>query len=144
MNSPRLFCYVCGYLHLNVKRSPFHSCFKRVMKLISNSSEIPRQTVSAFSMFYKVLVLYKYLMGWHKHTINTCPLVCVSMKWCELKNCIDNCFSRLTTVKGFTKKSKHSASYANISSASIALQTFSSIPVQVRLADFFLYNLSSK
>lgn len=131
VNSPDLFCYVCGQFTPKSEKKPIspllETCYKAYFKIaIKNKDK---------SWVPKICCLkcYKYLTGWHNGNIKQMPFG-IPMQWREPKNHVDDCYFCLTTLKGFSKKSKHSVKYANVSSVSMPLPHSPDIPVPKRFS----------
>ncbi|KAJ3640262.1 hypothetical protein Zmor_003571 [Zophobas morio] len=126
VNSPSIFCYICGQFTPKCEKRPispqlarcYQAYFKTPIKN-ENKSWVPQ---------VRCLKCYKYLTGWYKGTVKEMPFG-VPMQWREPKNHVDDCYFCLTNVKGFIKKSKNSVEYADVSSVYMPLPHSFEIPV---------------
>lgn len=113
VNSPDLFCYICGEFTPKSKKKPLSDLIKQCYQAYFN--RVVRNQDKSWVPKVCCLRCYTYLNGWCKGTTKKMPFG-TPMVWMEPTNHAVDCYFCLTQLKGFSEKSKRSIKYANVPS----------------------------
>lgn len=113
VNSPDLFCYICGEFTPKSKKKPLSDLIKQAYQAYFNCDV--RNQDKSWVPKVCCLKCYTNLNGWSKGTTKKIPFG-TPMLWMEPTNHAEDCYFCLTQLKGFSEKSKRSIKYADVSS----------------------------
>lgn len=116
INSPDLFCYVCGYFTDKTHRKTFTPFLKKSYELYFDSKV---DSGKSWAPQFICLTCACNLRGWIRKakTTNHLPFG-VPMIWRESSNHTTDCYFCLTKVTGFSYKTRASVKYPDIPSVS--------------------------
>ena len=116
INSPDLFCYVCGYLTDKSHRKTFTPFLRKAYELYFDSKV---DSGKSWAPQFICLTCACNLRGWIRKAKNNNHLAFgVPMIWRESSNHITDCYFCLTIVTGFSHKTRSSVKYSDIPSVS--------------------------
>ena len=116
INSPDLFCYVCGYLTDKSHRKTFTPFLRKAYELYFDSKV---DSGKSWAPQFICLTCACKLRGWIRKAKNNNHLAFgVPMIWRESSNHITDCYFCLTNVTGFSYKTRSSVKYPDIPSVS--------------------------
>lgn len=135
INKPDSFCYVCGEVTFKSTQKPLTPLVKKAYELYfgckvsdQDKSWAPKICCSSCS---------RSLTGWLNGTFKSMPFA-VPMIWREPTNHVTDCYFCMTTIKGFSLKSKKKIVYPNIPSAMRPAPHDASMPIPPNPSKFRL------
>lgn len=126
VNSPDFFCFICGLYSPKSQKKPITplitKCYRAYFGLdVRNQDKYWVPHMCCFSC-------HKNLTNWFNGKPTKMPFG-QPMIWREPKDHVSDCYFCLTDVKGFSKKSKHTVKYAEVSSVTKPIPHSEDLPV---------------